>query len=82
MNASQQIAQVVRQVAQDMAKGLKDAKVASDQDTGTDMICSMVELSRLLGNMTFEEARATILDDSNPARTQIVEALASKGIFL
>lgn len=82
MTISEQIAQVVKQVARDMAAGLKDAKTPGDQDVGTDMVCSMHELARLIKDMDYEEAKATILDHDNPARQQIIDAMAAKGIFV
>lgn len=82
MTISEQIAQVVKEVARDMAAGLKDAKTPSDQDVGCDMVGSMNELARLIADMDYEEAKATILDQDNPAREQIVDALAAKGIFV
>lgn len=82
MTTSEQIAKVVKQVARDMAVGVKEAKTPEEQDIGTDMVCSMHELARLIVDMDFEEAKAVILDQDNPAQAQIVEALSSEGIFL
>lgn len=82
MTITKQIAQVVREVARDCSIDVCLAQTPGDQDTGTDMVCCLIELSRAIEEMDYEEAKSIVLDDDNPARDQILSALALRGIYL
>jgi uncharacterized protein YbbC (DUF1343 family) len=82
MTKAEQIAQTIREVACDLAIDVRLAKCSDDQDTGNDMVACLIELSRAVTEMEYDEAKAIILDQDNPAQGQIVDALAAKGIYL
>ena len=76
------VSYAIRQVSCDMATHVKESDNPAEQEVATETICALRVLAKLVREMTFEEAKATVLEMEDPERTRITDLLGSKGIFL
>lgn len=82
MTKIEAIAEAVNEFAGFVGQEAKTAETPAEYEQLVELTSIMKRIARCLRHMTFDAAKATILDFDEPERTIIFDLLAKRGLFL